>query len=91
MIERATREVLIVGVGSNGGQQVALSLRRNPELSSAPVGFVDDDPRKQGMRIAGLKVLGTTDDLQRARARRGQAGGGHHRHPRRRASSARRS
>ena len=64
LIERATREVLIVGAG-NGGQQVAFELRRNPELSSAPVGFVDDDPRKQGMRIAGLKVLGTTDDLPR--------------------------
>jgi FlaA1/EpsC-like NDP-sugar epimerase len=24
---------------------------------------VDDDPRKQGMRIAGLKVLGSTDEL----------------------------
>src|ERR671931_651236 len=64
LIERATREVLIVGAG-NGGQQVAFELRRNPELSSAPVGFVDDDPRKRGMRIAGLKVLGSTDDLPR--------------------------
>jgi FlaA1/EpsC-like NDP-sugar epimerase len=64
LLERATREVLIVGAG-NGGQQVAFELRRNPELSSAPVGFVDDDPRKQGMRIAGLKVFGTTDDLPR--------------------------
>jgi FlaA1/EpsC-like NDP-sugar epimerase len=64
LLERAAREVLIVGAG-NGGQQVAFELRRNPELSSAPVGFVDDDPRKQGMRIAGLKVLGTTDDLPR--------------------------
>ena len=35
LIERATREVLIVGAG-NGGQQVAVELRRNPELSSAP-------------------------------------------------------
>jgi FlaA1/EpsC-like NDP-sugar epimerase len=62
ILERATREVLIVGAG-NGGQQVAVELRRNPQLSSAPIGFVDDDPRKQGMRIAGLKVLGSTDEL----------------------------
>src|SRR4051795_959347 len=61
-LERASREVLIVGAG-NGGQQVAVELRRNPQLSSAPIGFVDDDPRKQGMRIAGLKVLGSTDEL----------------------------
>ena len=56
--------MLIVGAG-NGGQQVAFELRRNPELRAAPIGFVDDDPRKQGMRVAGLKVLGTTDELPR--------------------------
>jgi FlaA1/EpsC-like NDP-sugar epimerase len=64
ILERAANEVLIVGAG-NGGQQVAFELRRNPGLRSAPVGFVDDDPRKQGMRVAGHKVLGTTDDLPR--------------------------
>jgi FlaA1/EpsC-like NDP-sugar epimerase len=64
ILERAPNEVLIVGAG-NGGQQVALELRRNPGLRSAAVGFVDDDPRKQGMRVAGLKVLGTTGDLAR--------------------------
>jgi FlaA1/EpsC-like NDP-sugar epimerase len=64
ILERAAHEVLIVGAG-NGGQQVAFELRRNPGLRSAPVGFVDDDPRKQGMRIAGIKVLGGTPDLPR--------------------------
>jgi len=64
LLERAAREVLIVGAG-NGGQQVAFELRRNPGLQSAPIGYVDDDPRKQGMRVAGHKVLGTTDDLPR--------------------------
>ena len=64
LLERAAREVLIVGAG-NGGQQVAGELRRNPGLQSAPIGYVDDDPRKQGMRIAGHKVLGTTADLPR--------------------------
>jgi FlaA1/EpsC-like NDP-sugar epimerase len=64
LLERASHDVLIVGAG-NGGQQVAFELRRNPGLHSAPVGFVDDDPRKQGMRVAGYKVLGTTDELPR--------------------------
>jgi FlaA1/EpsC-like NDP-sugar epimerase len=64
IFERAANEVLIVGAG-NGGQQVAFELRRNPGLRSAPVAFVDDDPRKQGMRIAGIKVLGTTGNLPR--------------------------
>jgi FlaA1/EpsC-like NDP-sugar epimerase len=60
---RGAREVLIVGAG-NGGQLVAAELRRNPELG-IPIGFVDDDPRKQGMRIAGVKVEGTTEELDR--------------------------
>ncbi|MDP8944233.1 MAG: polysaccharide biosynthesis protein, partial [Actinomycetota bacterium] len=58
------REVLIVGAG-NGGQSVAFELRRNPGLRTVPIGFVDDDPRKHGIRIGGLKVLGSTDDLPR--------------------------
>src|SRR3954451_3004719 len=58
------REVLIVGAG-NGGQLVAAELRRNPELGGVPIGYVDDDPLKQGSRIAGLKVEGSTDELPR--------------------------
>jgi FlaA1/EpsC-like NDP-sugar epimerase len=61
---KGARDVLIVGAG-NGGQLVAAELRRNPELGAVPVGFVDDDPRKAGVRIAGLKVEGTTDELAR--------------------------
>src|SRR3954462_5676423 len=64
LARKGAREVLIVGAG-NGGQLVAAELRRNPELGGVPIGFVDDDPRKQGMRIAGLKVEGSTDDLAR--------------------------
>jgi FlaA1/EpsC-like NDP-sugar epimerase len=64
MLERGGHEVLIVGAG-NGGQQVASELHRNPGLRAAPIGFVDDDPRKQGMRVAGHKVLGTTGELPR--------------------------
>jgi len=64
LVQRAENEVLIVGAG-NGGQQVALELRRNPELSTAVIGFVDDDPRKQGMLVGGHRVHGTIDDLPR--------------------------
>jgi FlaA1/EpsC-like NDP-sugar epimerase len=64
LVQRASREVLIVGAG-NGGQQVAMELRRNPELSTGVLGFVDDDPRKQGMSIGGYRVHGSTDHLPR--------------------------
>ena len=53
--------VLVVGAGS-GGQAVVRELRLNPELGK-PIGFVDDDERKRGMRLLGLKVLGGTDEL----------------------------
>src|SRR5205823_485839 len=49
LARRGDHEVLIVGAG-NGGQLVAAELRRNPDLG-VPIGFVDDDPRKQGMRV----------------------------------------
>jgi FlaA1/EpsC-like NDP-sugar epimerase len=60
-------DVLIVGGGS-GGHLVVRELIRNPQLRLRPVGFVDDDPRKQGIKDEhGLKVLGTTDSGDLAR------------------------
>jgi FlaA1/EpsC-like NDP-sugar epimerase len=61
------RDVLIVG-GGEGGRLVVRELVRNPQLRMRPVGYVDDDPRKRGIKDEyGLKVLGTTggDDLAR--------------------------
>jgi FlaA1/EpsC-like NDP-sugar epimerase len=63
---KGAREVLIVG-GGEGGRLVVRELMRNPQLSLTPVGFLDDDPRKIGIKDEhGLKVLGNTDsDLAR--------------------------
>jgi FlaA1/EpsC-like NDP-sugar epimerase len=56
-------EVLIVGAGS-GGQMVVRELQLNPDLGATAIGFVDDDPRKRGMRMSGgLKVLGSTKQI----------------------------
>jgi FlaA1/EpsC-like NDP-sugar epimerase len=55
-------EVLVVGAGS-GGQMVVRELQLNPNLGSTAIGFVDDDPRKRGMRMLGLKVLGSTREI----------------------------
>src|SRR3954451_19657050 len=56
------KEVLIVGAG-DAGQLMAREMQRNRQLHYTPIGFVDDDPRKRGDRINGVRVLGTTDDL----------------------------
>jgi FlaA1/EpsC-like NDP-sugar epimerase len=70
IVERPSRgervpkhEVLVVGAGS-GGQMVVRELQLNPKLGATAIGFVDDDPRKRGMRMAGLKVLGSTKEIE---------------------------
>ncbi len=61
--------VLIVGAGELS--QFATWLVRKGNLAQAfsIVGMVDDDPRKQGMRIEGKKVLGTTQSIPELVAR----------------------
>ncbi|MDH3726894.1 MAG: polysaccharide biosynthesis protein [Myxococcales bacterium] len=54
----------LVGAGQ-GGVLVAQEIARRPDLGIEAVGFVDDDPVKQGALIHGLKVMGKTDDLAR--------------------------
>jgi FlaA1/EpsC-like NDP-sugar epimerase len=69
IVERPSRdaripkhEVLVIGAGS-GGQMVVRELQLNPNLGSTAIGFIDDDPRKRGMRMLGLKVLGSTTEI----------------------------
>ena len=58
------KEVLVVGAG-DAGQLLVREMQRNRRLAYTPVGFVDDDVRKRNLRIHGVRVLGTTDDLHR--------------------------
>ena len=51
---KGERSVLIVGAG-DGGRLVLREILRNRELGLQPVGFLDDDPRKRGLRIDGVK------------------------------------
>jgi FlaA1/EpsC-like NDP-sugar epimerase len=66
-VAKGARDVLIVG-GGEGGRLVVRELARNPGLGLRPVGFIDDDPRKLGLKDEyGLRVLATTasEDLTR--------------------------
>ena len=56
--------VIIVGAGDAGAQTLR-EIRSNPRLGLRLVGFVDDDRRKHGRTIQGVKVLGSIDDLGR--------------------------
>lgn len=55
--------ILIVGAG-NAGETLLREIRRMPVLKYEVVGFVDDNPRKRGMRIHGVEVLGSTSEIK---------------------------
>lgn len=62
--QRARERTLIVGAG-DAGVLLAREFAKHPELNATLVGFLDDDPSKQNLRVAGKRVLGTRDDLGR--------------------------
>jgi len=58
----AQRNTLVVGAGE-AGSAIVRELKQNSALNYNPVGFVDDDLSKKGVKIHGVKVLGSTDAL----------------------------
>ncbi|MDX2162253.1 MAG: nucleoside-diphosphate sugar epimerase/dehydratase [bacterium] len=59
----AVTRVLIIGAGE-AGQSLVLRLRyRWQDQRHFVVGFIDDDPDKQGMIIEGIRVLGRRDAI----------------------------
>src|SRR5271163_2790468 len=57
----ASRKVLLIGAGA-GAQAVVREIGR-PGSEYAPIGYVDDDRSKVGLKIEGLPVLGTVDQI----------------------------
>jgi UDP-GlcNAc:undecaprenyl-phosphate/decaprenyl-phosphate GlcNAc-1-phosphate transferase len=58
----AGKRVLIYGAG-DGGELLLRELIQNRELGLTAIGFVDDDPQKEGRVIHGVRVLGPLDRL----------------------------
>jgi FlaA1/EpsC-like NDP-sugar epimerase len=56
------KEVIVVGAG-DAAQLVIREMLKAPALGYTPIGLIDDDPRKKNLRLHGVRVLGTTDDL----------------------------
>jgi FlaA1/EpsC-like NDP-sugar epimerase len=56
------KEVIVVGAG-DAGQLVIKEMQRSRQLGYTPIGLVDDDPRKKNLRVHGVRVLGTTEEL----------------------------
>src|SRR4030042_2913494 len=56
------KRFLIVGAG-DAGEELLRAIHRKPVTEYEVIGFIDDDPRKQGTLIHGLPVLGTVEEL----------------------------
>ncbi|MBR0404910.1 MAG: polysaccharide biosynthesis protein [Eggerthellaceae bacterium] len=54
---------LVVGAGETGSMAISRMLNKDPNMPGMPVAAVDDNPSKQGMRIHGIRVVGTSDDI----------------------------
>jgi FlaA1/EpsC-like NDP-sugar epimerase len=57
------KNILIIGAG-NAGRRIAQEITANPQLGYKIVGFLDDDPAKQGALILGYPVLGKLKDVK---------------------------
>jgi FlaA1/EpsC-like NDP-sugar epimerase len=56
------KRFLIVGAG-NAGEALLREIHRMPIIQYDVIGFIDDDPVKQGISIHGIPVLGTVEEL----------------------------
>lgn len=62
--ENAGHRALIIGAG-DAGEQLVRSLQLEKRPGYRPIGFLDDDPRKHGLRIHGVPVIGARSSLPR--------------------------
>mgnify|MGYP001032254450 CR=1 FL=1 len=62
--QKPTRRALIIGAG-DAGTMVAREMK-SYNSGFLPVGFIDDDPLKQGVSVLGLPVLGTREAIPAA-------------------------
>jgi FlaA1/EpsC-like NDP-sugar epimerase len=58
------KRALLVGAGDTG-ELVVRDMLRRPEVGYVPVGFVDDNINKVGLRIHGVPILGRRHDIPR--------------------------
>lgn len=61
------RASLMIGATSWNGT-VAQHIHQHPKMAHRVVGFIDNDPYRQGARLGGIPVLGTLVDLPRVAA-----------------------
>lgn len=60
--QRRVKPVIVAGAG-DAADLMLREMFRNPVLGHKPVGLLDDDPRKRGISIHGVKVLGNLAEM----------------------------
>ena len=70
LFSREGEQVLIYGAGDSG-DQIVRQMLITPAAKFVPVAFIDDDRRKRNLRIHGIKVVGTKDDLEKVARKTG--------------------
>ena len=55
---------LVVGAGETGSLTINRMATKDPNMPGIPIVATDDDPAKRGLRIHGVKVEGSTDDIE---------------------------
>jgi FlaA1/EpsC-like NDP-sugar epimerase len=51
------KKILIIGAG-DAGEIILRDIKNNPRSSYEPIGFIDEDPHKKGLRIRGVPIFG---------------------------------
>jgi FlaA1/EpsC-like NDP-sugar epimerase len=61
---KTRKRLLIIGAG-DAGEKMLREIRDNSRLNYEVVGFLDDDPKKKGMKIHGVSVLGSVPKIHK--------------------------
>ena len=55
---------LIVGAGETGSLAISRMSNKDPNMPGEPIVAVDDNPAKRGLRIHGIRVMGSSEDIE---------------------------
>lgn len=56
------KKVIVIGAGV-AGKQLLQEIKKNKKLDLQVVGFIDDDRKKQGKKVLGVKILGRRAEI----------------------------